>query len=117
MGLVLWIDGNTFATKLLEKVFKSRNLPFYSLPDAKDFLYLIDDLKPDLLVLDALTIKNEEENFLRLYAISEALRTLPVVVIGSEEDLPFVKNKIGFLKRPFDPFEVPTLLHNLVQVQ
>jgi DNA-binding NtrC family response regulator len=115
MGLVLWIDGNTFATGLLEKVFKSKHLPFYTLSDVKDFLYLIDDLRPELLVLDALTVKNEEEKFIKQFELSESLRSLPVVVIGDEDDLPYVRNKVGFLKRPFDPFKVPDVLHGLIR--
>jgi DNA-binding NtrC family response regulator len=116
MGLILWIDENTFATSLLEKVFKSKNLPFYTLSDAKDFLYIVNDLRPDLLVLDALTIKATEETFLKQYENSEILASLPVVVIGSGEDLPFLKNKIGFIQRPFDPFEIPKILANFLEV-
>jgi hypothetical protein len=112
MGLILWIDENTFATGLLEKVFKSRNLPFYTLVEPKDFLYLLDDLKPELLVLDAVTVRKGEDSFLRLYEQSELLRSLPVVVIGAEEDLPFLKNKIGSIARPFDPFQIPDILIN-----
>ena len=113
MGLVLWIDENTFATGLLEKVFKSKNLPFYTLSDAKDFLYLVDDLRPEILVLDTLTVMKEEEAFLRQYQMSASLRSLPVVVLGTDGDLPFVTNKIGMIKRPFDPFEIPEFLINL----
>lgn len=115
MGLILWIDENTFATSLLEKVFKSKNLPFYTLPDAKDFLYLVNDLKPDLLVLDASTVKASEETFLKQYENSEVLASMPVVIIGAEEDLPFLKNKIGSIQRPFDPFEIPQILLNFYQ--
>ncbi len=112
MGLILWIDENRFATELLEKVFKSKNLPFYTLAEIKDLIYLINDLKPDLLVLDALTIKNCGEVYFKQYESLEALNSLPVVVIGSREDLPFIKNKIGFISRQFDPFKIPEVLIN-----
>ena len=44
MGLVLWIDQNTFASSLVEKVFKQKGLAFYTIPHARDFLYLVEDL-------------------------------------------------------------------------
>lgn len=115
MGLILWIDGNTFATGLLEKVFKSKNLPFYTLAEAKDFLYLLDDLKPGLIVLDAATVERAGETFLKQYENSEQLRSLPKVVIGFGDDLPFLKNRIGFIQRPFDPFEIPEILLNFYE--
>jgi len=115
MGLILWIDENTFATGLLEKVFKSKNLPFYTLAEAKDFLYLINDLKPDLIVLDAQTVVSAGKTFFDQHESSEVLKSLPKVVIGSGDDLPFLKNKIGFIQRPFDPFEIPEILLNFYQ--
>lgn len=115
MGLVLWIDQNTFATSLLEKVFKKKNLEFYTISTAQDFVYLIDDLKPELLVLDSRTALEYRESLEKQYAASETLRKLPVIVLDESENLPFVENVIGQINRPFDPFQIPAKLLEIFQ--
>lgn len=115
MGLVLWIDKNTFATSLLEKVFKKRNLEFYTIPNADDFLYLIDDLKPELLVLDSSTALEYREALEKQYAESESLQKLPVIMLDESENLPFVQNIVGRINRPFDPFQIPEKLREIYQ--
>lgn len=110
MGLVLWIDQNTFATSLLERVYKKRNLPFYTIENGNDFLYLVEDLKPELLVLDSKTAHDSRVALEKQYVDSETLRKLPVIVIDEMEELPFLENKIGTLKRPFDPFKIPEVI-------
>ncbi len=113
MGLVLWIDQNTFASSLLEKVFKKKGLEFYTIPHARDFVYLVDDLKPSLIVLDAATIRADLEIFRNQYEASESLRKTPAVVIGNWSELGFIAEKKGELGRTFDPFEIPALLERL----
>lgn len=113
MGLVLWIDQNTFATGLLEKVFKKRNLPFYTLSVANDFVYLVEDLRPEVIVLDARTATDHLEAFKAQYDSSEALRSLPFVIIDDHGELGFITNVSGHIKRPFDPFMVPELLQKI----
>lgn len=115
MGLVLWIDQNTFATGLLEKVFKKKNLPFYTIDNAENFVYLIDDLKPELLVLDSKTAIEFKEALERQYSNSDALKNLPVIQIDDFGDLPFLEKKIGTIKRPFDPFKIPSVLEEILR--
>lgn len=115
MGLILWIDQNTFATSLLEKVFKKKELPFYTLANASDFTYLVDDLNPVLIVMDTKTALSHLESFKSQFESSEKLRSLPFVwVDGQSHDLDFVKNVVGKIERPFDPFEIPEKLKNIL---
>ena len=114
MGLILWIDQNTFASSLLEKVFKKKGLEFYTIPHARDFVYLVDDLKPALIVLDSATIRQDLETFRNQYENSESLRKSPVVVIGNWSELEFIQEKRGELPRTFDPFSIPDLLKNIL---
>lgn len=116
MGLVLWIDQNTFVTALLEKVFKAQKLEFYTIASARDFSYLVDDLKPQVLVLDAPTVLQELDLFKRQYEASEALKTLPVILIEGKEELGFLANVIGKFERPFDPFQIPGKLQQILSV-
>lgn len=115
MGLVLWIDRNTFATGLLEKAFKKKSLSFYSLENAKDFAYLVDDLKPQVLVFDEQTLLTDLESFQAQYSQNALMKSLPVILVDSQGKLEFIQNKIGDLKRPFDPFQIPAIIENLLK--
>lgn len=114
MGLVLWIDQNTFASSLLEKVFKKRGLDFYTLSHPRDFAYLVDDLKPALIIIDAATVRRDKEAFRNQYESSERLRKTPMAVIGSWFELEFIQEKKGELPRTFDPFLIPDLLKSIL---
>ncbi|MFP5387427.1 MAG: hypothetical protein ACLGHN_15220 [Bacteriovoracia bacterium] len=116
MGLILWIDENTFATGLLEKVFKKKNLPFYTLMNATDFIYLVDDLKPELLVLDSATAAKYAGDLERQFQQSEALRSLPVIFVDEVSGLDFIRSRRGVIKRPFDPFQIPQKLEEILKV-
>ncbi len=116
MNLVLWIDENTFATTLLEKAFKGQNLAFYSLDHANDFIYLVEDLKPRLIVLDAKTALSQLGSLKQQYESSETLKNLPFIMIDDILELSFIENKIGEIHRPFDPFKIPGMLHEWMKV-
>lgn len=115
--LVLWIDQNTFATALLEKVFKKKNLPFYTLSSLSDFSYLVDDMNPKLIVLDSKTAIRDLDQFMTQFKSSVSLSQIPFVLIDDSGDLPFIKNVIGKLNRPFDPFDVPQILEKFLAGQ
>lgn len=114
MGLVLWIDVNTFATGLIEKVFKKKNLEFYALSSAKDFAYLIEDLKPALLVIDAKTALDSLERFRAQYEQTSGFAGIPVVILDHQPGLEFIQNRSMHLKRPLDPFEVAEVLNKFL---
>lgn len=111
MGLTLWIDQNTFATNLLEKVFKKKDLELYTLARGQDFAYLIHDLKPEVLVIDVKTASTDLEIFKAEFLSSPEISGLPVILIDG--DLDFVPNKIGEIKRPFDPFKIPDMIFRM----
>lgn len=115
VGLVLWIDENTFASSLVEKVFKKENLHLYTLSTAEDFTYLATDLKPVVIVMDIKTGLNHLERLKNQYEHSEILRSIPFIWIGDEDDqLAFVKNVVGKIQRPFDPFAIPQALKKIL---
>lgn len=114
MGLVLWIDQNTFATTLLEKVFKKRDLNFYTIKNATDFVYLVEDLRPSVLVLDVETALADVEKLRTQYQASVALRELPVIYVGGRVELDFIQDIRGVITRPFDPFKIPEMIKNIL---
>jgi two-component SAPR family response regulator len=114
MGLILWIDHNTFATSLLEKVFKKQSLPFYTVHQVDDFAFLVEDLKPVLIVLNSEIFLQNAESFLKQYQASASIQDTPFVLVGAHESLSFIKNKIGELHKPLEPFDIPDQLRKFL---
>jgi chemotaxis response regulator CheB len=114
MGLVLWIDHNTFATSLIERAFKKKSLPFYTLTSVDDFAYLVEDLNPALIVLDGETYDMNAAAFLKQYEGSEKMQKLPFVLLEPKSDFGFIKKKLGELKKPLEPFKLPDQLTAMI---
>lgn len=106
MGLIFWIDENTFATSLVEKALKSQGMDFYTVANARDFAYLIQDLKPAFVVVNSATALKNIEAFQRQYEETQGFFGSPVVILGDTEPFSFVTNPIRKLERPFDPFKL-----------
>jgi hypothetical protein len=115
MGLILWIDMNTFATGLLERAFKKKSLPFYTLDRVEGFSYLVDDLRPVLIVLDGDTFLKNPQAFLDQYDQSPVMQKTPFILLDPKSDFTFIKNKLAEIKRPIDPFAIPTLIEKLLK--
>jgi hypothetical protein len=113
LALILWVDSNSFATSLLEKIFKQEEIPFYGLNSASDFLYLIEDLRPSFLVLDAQTALNHLDAFRCQFEKSELLRKIPIILIDQKPGLEFISNIAGRLHRPYDPYTIPAFIRAL----
>ena len=113
MGTIFWIDQNTFASNLIEKVFKKRELSFYSLTAPRDFAYLVEDLKPVAIVLDGETARIHLSDLRHEIESSLVLQKTPFIIINNIPELSFIQC-IGELKKPLDPFAVPKLLENIL---
>lgn len=111
--MVLWIDQNDVATKLFERVFKDKGFSFYTLTSVGDFSYLIADLNPSLIVLDAQTALKDLAALERQYFETNAFSGKPVLLVDPLPGLEFIQNVIGELKRPIDPFTLPEILNKM----
>lgn len=116
MGLILWIDQNTFATGLFERVFKKKALPFYTISSVDDFSYLVDDLNPAVIVLDQETFAKNPQAFKRQYEVSAKMQGLPFILVDPKEDFSFIKNKVGEIQRPIEPFDLPDQIAKIISV-
>ena len=113
MGLVFWIDKNAYSTAFVEKVFKKKNLEFYSLLNVSDFGYLIDDLKPAVIVMDEQTALDQIDLFHKQFEASETMKQTPFILIDELGQLPQLK-KVGNIKRPIDPFSMPKVVEEIL---
>lgn len=114
MGLILWIDQNKFASALVERAFKKLHLPFYSIDSVQDFSYLVEDLNPQVIVLDGTTVSRNYSVFREQYLKSPKMQETHFIFLEPEGDLSFISKKIGEIQRPFDPFEIPKQISNMI---
>jgi PleD family two-component response regulator len=117
MSTVLWIDQNTFASSLIEKVFKKKNLPFYSVASVEDFSYIVNDLSPKVIVVDGATVEANPEAFKAQYMESLKMQQTPFIFLEVSNDLSYIKEKRGEIKRPFDPFNIPDEIDKILSLQ
>jgi DNA-binding NtrC family response regulator len=113
--MILWIDKNSFATSLLEKVFKKAEKELYIVSSVDDFSYLVDDLKPQVIVLDEATFLDNEPAFLKQYETSLLMQRIPFIFVDEKQGMSFTVNKIGNIKRPFDPFSIPEQIEMILK--
>lgn len=116
MGLIFWVDKNTFSNGLLEKVFKTASMPFYTQTSVKDIRYLVEDLKPALIVLESTTFLDHAEAFKEQYLSSTLMQMTPFVLIDPIPSMEFIKHQLGRLEKPLAPFEIPHKLKNILTV-
>lgn len=106
MSLIFWIDENTFATSLIERALKGQGLDFYSIKDGKDFSYLIKDLKPQIVVVDSVTILKDIDVFKKQFEETQSFLGAKLVVLDFSTELNFLGDKVSHLSRPIDPFKL-----------
>jgi hypothetical protein len=112
--MVLWIDQNTFASSLFEKVYKKQGLNFYTLAHCEDFSYLIRDLDPEVIVLDASTVLENLEAFKRQFDETNGLYNKPIILVDPKEGLEFITNVRAVIHRPIDAFRLPQQIRELL---
>ena len=115
MGLVLWIDENTFASSLFEKAFKKKGKDFYTLATAQDFAYLVSDLDPEVIVLDAQTALKSKERFIEQFNETSGFNGKPFILLDPKPGLEFVQNKIGEINRPIEAFALVELIEKILK--
>jgi hypothetical protein len=116
MELILWIDQNTFASDLLERVFQAKAMPFYTLKSVEDFSYLVDQLDPKVIVLDAETYTKAIEVFHKQFDSSAKMQKIPFILIDPIDGLDFPGQVCGKIERPFDPFLIPQEINRLLNL-
>ncbi len=91
---------------------KDKHIPFYTHAEAKDFAFLIDDLKPVLIVLDQKTAQENLPLFKQEFEKSVLMKTIPCVVIGTWDDLDFIPKKHAQIELPLKPPALVKALEN-----
>lgn len=102
---VFFIEGEKFLRDMLELIFKDRGLSIYTIESAADCVYLIDDLKPDLIVADLNTLIPNITPFFS--ALDEKGLSIPILALGHastwDELKEFQSRFVGFEHKPLSP--------------
>ena len=111
-GTVLYIEDNAINAMLVERILRARpGVMFGSAPDGRTGLDRIDQLRPDLVLLDLELPDISGEQVLAALRAGAATRDIPVIVITADID-PAVHHRIlvsgarGFLVKPYDITEL-----------
>lgn len=111
MGLVLWIDKNEFVTSALEKIYNKQSLSLYTINSAQDIQYLIEDMDPEVIVMDVATYLAHEDRVNMFMAASEKMQSISWISAGTREmSFPGVQMK-GHIQKPINVMNV----HNQIQ--
>ena len=66
LNQIIYINENRFVCQLVEKLCKQNEIACYTLDQVEDFTYLVNDLRPQL-VLVALDTFNSHEQLIKEY--------------------------------------------------
>ena len=100
---VFLVDQNPLITEWLKRQAQLLGVPFYSMTSLAEAAYFIQDLKPDVLVLDGKSVALSESFLLDMKAY-EFIQQLPVIGLG--DPLPAWTSGLnlkGHLTKPLDP--------------
>jgi hypothetical protein len=81
---IIFINESKFVCDFIESNCVSHDLACYSLTDTTDFSYLIDDLKPGIVIIDKSAYEGQEERFWN--GISGASHQTKTMIVGLESE-------------------------------
>lgn len=81
---IIFINESKFVCDFVESLCKFKDLACFCLSDTSDFAYLIDDLKPQLVVVDNNVYLGAEDLFWN--GISSASHQTKTMIVGVESD-------------------------------
>lgn len=75
---VFYIEKEKFLRSMMELALKSKGAEIYTVESIADNFYLIDDLTPNLIIVDENTVTNEELDKILNYGIKCVSTRLPL---------------------------------------
>ncbi len=109
---VFMIASNPLLPLWLAKLAPMEGCRFYHMDKLEDAPFFIQDLKPDVLVLETSMVVGQEAAFRRAWAENPALAQIPVVGLGLGMP-PWLATR-GCLPAPHDPSRFFSALRELV---
>ena len=100
---VFYVEKEKFLRSMFEVALRAKKAEIYTVETLKENFYLIDDLKPDLIIFDLDQASSDLET---LYGYSDRIK---LVATGSPESQKGLDSRVrGFLPKPI-------IAHNLAE--
>ncbi len=100
---VFYIEKEKFLRSMFELALRAKNMEIYTVETLHENFYLIDDLKPDLIIFD---LDQKSADLEMLYEYSKNIR---LVATGAPENQNLLDPRVhGFLPKPI-------VAHNLAE--
>ena len=104
---VFYIEKEKFLRSMLELALRAKKAEVYTVETLNENFYLIDDLKPELIIFDLETcLLAGPEAMDRLFSYSDKAKLIMTGVVGSENSMS--KSVSGFIPKPI-------VAHNLAE--
>ncbi|AUN99392.1 hypothetical protein DOM21_03990 [Bacteriovorax stolpii] len=100
---VFYIEKEKFLRSMMELALRAKKAEVYTVETLNENFYLIDDLKPNLIIFD---LDNNPADLERLYEYSQGTKLVATGPVGSENSLD--KRVSGFIPKPL-------VAHNLAE--
>jgi DNA-binding NtrC family response regulator len=110
MKKLFFIESEIFLRQTIEKTLGAKGWQVYSSEGLEDCLYLLKDLKPELLLLDLKSLDQQEASFFKHIKDTQ----IPVISMGFETDKEreshFDCSFSGFIEKPLSPTDLESQL-------
>ena len=117
---VLVVDDDPGMLELMEIYFSRRGFQFFGVPKGEDALGTLDDMQPDLIILDLVLPGMGGLDVLR--QLKQALPRVPVVMTSGHGQAPNIVESMrrgasNFLLKPFKLEDLDLALQNVLGVR
>ena len=105
MKSAFYIEQEKFLRDMFELLFKDEGLKLYSTKYTEECLYLIEDISPDIIIVDFKSVGEKFDDFLEAINSNQKTNKIPFVLTGFGPDLKDLKETdfIGVLEKPISP--------------
>lgn len=109
---VILIEKTKLVSKLLSTVLESNGAKCYVLNELEDFSYLVDDLRPQILLVEVSTLRDDLELFWKAIDNS-AFKSFKLVLFGKKDDVDSITNIERFDSKLYKPIDISNIYEQL----
>jgi response regulator RpfG family c-di-GMP phosphodiesterase len=97
---IFYVDANPIIIKWLEKAATQTQVRIYTAKSLTESAFVIDDLKPDVLIIDGKLWKEQKEEFEQQLKHYPLVAAIPLITVG--EEIGPIKNlsHLGHIAKP-----------------
>lgn len=117
LNQIILVEDTKFSAKLLNSIMLDNAVSCYNLEQIEDFTYLIDDLRPQIILTNIETVQNEWDLYWRSIE-SSSFKDVKIILYGDKDQLEncLYKNRFDqLIDKPLDILTIYEFLKSLVE--